>query len=115
MGYLAKYLTATFGASIASYEKFAFETWLLRVAPGRDDNAPGKLDLRLSTFADLNLVSVNGQAELDIMKRILNCGLGMQGTINQDKLLNLQYTRQTFDSVIRNSLSLTATKVIQQN
>lgn len=67
MGYLAKYLTATFGASIASYEKFAFETWLLRVAPGRDDNAPGKLDLRLSTFADLNLVSVNGQAEFDLI------------------------------------------------
>jgi hypothetical protein len=37
MGYLAKYLTATFGASFAAQEKFGLEGWIVRVAPGRDD------------------------------------------------------------------------------
>ena len=90
MGYLAKYLTATLGTSLAAQEKFAFETWLTRVAPGRDETQEGRLDLKFSSFADLQPLSFNGQVEFDLLRRRLaTYVLGMQMTLSEEILLNL--------------------------
>ena len=90
MGYLAKYLTATLGTALAAQEKFAFETWLTRVAPGRDETQEGRLDLKFSSFADLQPLSFNGQVEFDLLRRRLaTYVLGMQMTLSEEILLNL--------------------------
>ena len=48
------------------------------------------MDLKFSTFADLDLMSVNSQVEFDLIKkRVAQYVLGMQTTVNNDILLNL--------------------------
>ena len=71
--------------------------------------------MKFSTFADLDLMSVNSQVEFDLIKkRVAQYVLGMQTTVNNDILLNLQFDRNLQDENDPcYDVSVTASKVLE--